>query len=63
VSDRLTPPPDTTYIKTGTSPVELVAFVLGIALVVGLLAFACRDDGMAVCQRTHSFDVCHDALN
>jgi hypothetical protein len=38
----------------------LILVTIAVAL-VAILLFA--DDGMATCQATHSFDVCHDALN
>lgn len=43
-------------------PDRLLIFGLyAVALMLAALVIA--DDGMARCQLTHSFDVCHDALN
>lgn len=34
-----------------------------VAVIFALAAIVIADDGMTACQATHSFDVCHDALN
>lgn len=53
------------FVKPHSSLLEVVPYLLGILAVLALLAlaFASRDDGMARCQLTHSFDVCHDSLH
>lgn len=41
-----------------------LAAALGYLLAfAALAALALADDGMAACQSTHSFDVCHDQLH
>lgn len=37
--------------------------LLGLGAVALVLAMLVIDDGMATCQLTHSFDVCHDSLH
>ena len=37
----------------------LLGIALAFATVIGLVL---ADDGMAACQTTHSFDVCHAAI-
>lgn len=37
--------------------------ILGLCFAFAVIALAMADDGMATCQTSHSFDVCHDQLH
>lgn len=39
----------------------LTGFAIGI--VMGFMSISTREDDMKVCQLSHSFDTCHNALN
>jgi hypothetical protein len=43
----------------GLHPLVLALFVIAIVLA----AIVLPDDGMAACQLSHSFDVCHGSLH
>lgn len=41
-------------------PLAILGFIFAFAVVAALVL---ADDGMATCQTTHSFDVCHAQLH